>query len=349
MADKDRYHVLIASYLEPEHVERIRQVDTRLHVIYEPDLLRPPRYSADHKGQPIERTAEQESRWRRHLETADILFDFDVTHHEDLPSLAPNLQWVQATSSGIGQFVKNCGYDKSLPKTLFTTARGVHAQPLAEFCLLSMLMWSKKLLHVQNEQKLKHWERFALTDLAGRTLGVVGVGAVGREVARAARAMRMHVIGVDQQVEGVEPTSLHVDELHPPAGLHQVLKRLEFLVLVTPHTPETEKMIGKKELALLPKGAVLINIGRGAVVDQKALIEALTSGHLGGAFLDVFEEEPLPPTSPLWEMPNVLVSPHSASTSDRENGRITDLFCENLRRFLAGEELLNRLDTEKLY
>jgi phosphoglycerate dehydrogenase-like enzyme len=349
MTDKNRYHLLIASYLEPELVERIRQVDPRLHVIYEPDLLRPPRYSADHTGQPVERTEEQESRWRRHLETADILFDFDVTHRDDLPALAPNVRWIQATSSGIGQRVKRYGYDRNMPETIFTTARGVHAQPLAEYCLLSMLMWSKNLLHIQNEQRHKRWERYATTDLAGRCLGIVGVGAVGREVARVARAMRMFVIGVDQQCAGVEPSSLNVDELHPPAELHPVLKRVEFLVLSIPHTPETEKMIGEKELAILPKGAVLINIGRGPVVDEKALIEALSSGHLGHAFLDVFEEEPLPKESPLWDMPNVLVSPHSVSTSDRENGRITDLFCENLRRYLAGKELLNRLDTEKLY
>ena len=349
MADKERYQVLIASYLEPEHVERIRQVSSRLHVIYEPDLLRPPRYPADHKGQPFDRTEEQESRWQAHLETTDILFDFDITHHDDLPALAPNLLWIQATSSGIGQFVKRCGYDRSLPKTLFTTARGVHAQPLAEFCLMSMLICSKKLLHIQHEQTRKHWERYAATDLAGRTLGIIGVGAVGQEVARSARALRMHVIGVEQQTEGIEPTSLHLNELYPSDQLHEVLERLEFLVLAAPHTPTTEKMMGKTELNLLPKGAVLINIGRGALIDEKALIEALSSGHLGSAFLDVFEEEPLPPQSPLWEMPNVLVSSHSASTSDRENRRITDLFCENLRRFLSGETLLNILDTEKLY
>ena len=349
MADKDRYQVLIASYLEPELVERIRQVDSRLHVVYEPDLLRPPRYPADHKGQPFGRTEEQESRWRAHLETTDILFDFDITHHDDLPALAPNLQWIQATSSGIGQFVKRRGYDRSLPKTLFTTARGVHAQPLAEFCLLSMLMWSKRLSHIQHEQAHKHWERSASTDLAGRNLCIVGVGAVGQEVARAARALRMYVIGIELHTEGIEPASLHLDELYPSARLHEVLRRSEFLILAAPHTSKTEKMLGKTELDLLPKGAVLINIGRGALIDEKALIEALSSGHLGGAFLDVFEEEPLPSESPLWEMPNVLISPHSASTSDRENSRITDLFCENLRQFLAGESLLNRLDLEKLY
>jgi phosphoglycerate dehydrogenase-like enzyme len=116
-------------------------------------------------------------------------------------------------------------------------------------------------------------------------------------------------------------------------------------VLVVPHTPETERMIGAAELALLPRGAVFVNIGRGALVDEDALIEALRSGHLLGAALDVFREEPLPPESPLWEMENVIVYPHSASTSYLENARITDLFCQNLRRYLAGEPLLNQLDT----
>ncbi len=349
MVDEARYNVLIASYLEPEHVERIRQVDPRLRVIYEPDLLRPPRYPADHDGRPLERSEEQEARWRRHLAAADILFDFDATHYEDLPAIACQLVWIQATSSGIGQLVKRLGYDRSLPKTVFTTARGVHAQPLAEFCLLSMLVFNKKLARLGRDQRRKHWERYAGTDLAGRTMGIIGVGAVGAEVARVARALRMNVVGVKRRVEGVEPASLHLSELYSPAQLHEVLRRSEFLVLTLPHTAETERMIGAAELALLPQGAVLINIGRGALVNESALIEALRSGHLGGACLDVFEEEPLPPGSPLWEMPNVLISPHSASTSDRENHRLTVLFCENLRRFLAGDPLINRLDTERLY
>jgi phosphoglycerate dehydrogenase-like enzyme len=346
---KKQYNVLIASYLEPELVERIRNVDPRLTVIYEPDLLQPPRYPADHKGRPIERTEEQESRWRRYLETTDILFDFDITHHEDLPELAPNVVWLQATSSGIGQFVKRMGYDRSMPNTIFTTARGVHAHPLAEYCLLSMLTFTKRFSHVQREQRQKHWERYAATDLENRTLGIVGVGAVGREVARVARAMRMAVIGVEPEIEDINPASLHLDELYPTSRLGEVLRRSEFLVLSLPHTPETERIMGKAEFELLPKGAVFINIGRGPTVEESALVDALSSGHLGGACLDVFETEPLPAESPLWEMENVLVTPHSASTSDRENSRITDLFCENLRRFLAGESLINPLDTERLF
>jgi phosphoglycerate dehydrogenase-like enzyme len=344
-----RHAVLIASYLEPEHVERIRQVDPRIDVVYEPELLRPPRYAADHTGSAVERTPKQEARWQELLGQADILFDFDQTHREDLPDLAPQLKWVQSTSAGIGQFVHRMNYARRLPDTVFTTASGVHAQPLAEFCIMTMLAFTKGLPRMMRDQARKHWERYAGTDLCGRTLGIVGVGKIGTEVARLARPFGMTVLGVKRQAGGVEPASLHLDELHPIEMLHAVLPRAEYLVLVTPHTGETEQLIGARELALLPQGAILINIARGAVVDEPALVQALQSGHVGGAALDVFAEEPLPEDSPLWDMDNVLVSPHSGSTSDRENGKLTDLFCENLTRFLAGEPLRNVLDTEKLY
>jgi phosphoglycerate dehydrogenase-like enzyme len=339
--------VLIASYLEPEHVERIRAVDARLEVLYEPDLLRQPQYPADHKGRAVPRTPEQESRWRRLLARADILFDFDLTNASDLPVLAAKVRWVQATSAGIGEFVRTKGYDRSMPHTVFTTASGVHAQPLAEFCILAMLAFHKKLLPTLRDQGRQHWERFAGTDLRGRTLVIVGVGRVGKEVARVAKTFGMRVVGVKRTIAGVVPADLHLDELYGPADLPRALTQAENLVLIAPHTRETEQMIGAKQLALVPKGAVFINIGRGALVDEPALIGALRGGHLLGAALDVFQQEPLPPESPLWNMENVIVSPHSASTSDRENQRITELFCENLRRFLAGRPLLNQLDIER--
>ena len=345
----DVTNLLITSYLEPEHVDRIRLVHHGLNVVYEPTLLRLPRYAADHTGSPIERTAEEEARWRQLLQQAEILFDFDQTHREDLPDLAPNVRWIQATSAGIGQFVKRMGYDKRMPDTVFTTASGVHAEPLAEFCVMAMLMFNKGLLRMVRDQERKHWERYAGTDLVGRTLVVIGMGTIGRKVARMGKAFGMTVVGVKRRPEGIDPASLNLNELHSPAELLGVLPRAEYLVLITPHTPETERMIGARELATLPPGAIVINVARGAVLDETALIESLRSGHLGGAALDVFTEEPLPDDSPLWEMPNVLVSPHSGSTSDRENGRLTNLFCENLRRYLNGEPLLNVLDTEKLY
>ncbi len=336
--------VVIASFLEAEHVDRIRLVDPRLEVVYEPDLLRPPRYAADHKGLPLERTVEQENRWQKHLEEADILFDFDQTHLGDLPELAPKVRWIQSTSSGIGPFVERMGYAERMPNTVFTRASGVHAQPLAEFCVMVMLLFRKGLHRMMRDQQRKHWERYAGTDLAGRTVVVVGVGAVGSEIVRMTKALGMRVIGVDRQGFLFDPDSIPLDEFHPVSELRSVLPLAEHLVLIAPHTPQTEGMIGAGELALLPKGAILINVARGALVDEEALADALASGHLDGAGLDVFAEEPLPEDSPLWDMPNVLVSPHSASTSDRENRRLTDLFCDNLRRFLSGQPLLNLLD-----
>jgi len=335
--------ILIASYLEPELVERIRQVDSRLRVIYEPDLLGKPRYAADHSA-PHERTPEQEAQWRALLAQADILFDFDQTHRPDLPELAPHVGWVQSTSAGIGQFVKNMKYDQRMPNTIFTTASGIHARPLAEFVVMAVLMHYKGALRMFRDQHRKHWERYAGTDLEGRTLAIVGLGRVGSEIARLSRALGMTVIGTD-----VKGSPEVVDRYYELGQLHAMLPVADVLVLIVPHTPQTAKMIGAKELSLLPRGAFFINIARGAVLDEPALIEALRSGYLSGAALDVFTEEPLPPSSPLWEMPNVLVSPHSASTSDRENARITDLFCDNLRRFLNGEPLRNVLNTKLLY
>jgi phosphoglycerate dehydrogenase-like enzyme len=339
------YTVLICSYLEPEHVARIRQVDERLTVIYEADLLRPPRYAADHNGDPaLHRTPEQEARWRRLLGQADILFDCDPTHRADLPELAPKARWVQSTSAGIGQMVKAHSYDTRLPHTVFTTASGVHKRPLAEFVVMAMLMHYKGALRMIDAQRRKHWERYAGTDLEGRTLAIVGLGRVGAEIARMCRALGMTVIGTD-----LTPGFDAVDRYYEPSQLHAMLPQADVLVLMVPHTPKTEKMIGAQELALLPRGAYVINTARGAVVDEPALIEALRSGHVSGAALDVFSEEPLPPGNPLWEMPNVLVSPHSASTSDRENARITALFCDNLKRFLNGEPLRNVLNAALMY
>jgi len=345
-------HLLIASYLEPDLVERIRTSVPEIKITYRPDLLRPPRYAADHKGADRVRTPEQEGEWLEYLRNATILFDFDKTHLTDLPEVAPLLHWIQATSSGIGQFVRSHEYAARMPDTVITTASGVHSVPLAEFAVMSMLMHSRGALHVLGEQRRSHWERYAGTDLSDRTVVVVGLGAVGTEVARLAKALRMRVIGVKRDPESAPPdlpADRLVDRLVGPEELAEALAEAEFLVLIAPHTEETEGMIGADELAALPKGATLINIGRGALVDEVALIEALRRGHLGGAYLDVFVEEPLPADSPLWSMPNVLVSPHSASTSDRENSRIVDLFCENLGRYLAGEQLLNVLAPGDLY
>lgn len=349
MSLRSRFTVLIASYLEPEHVERIARVDPRVDVIYEPDLLPKPRYAADHHGVPGARSAQDEARWRSLLAEADILFDFDYTNDRDLPDLAPRVRWVQSSSAGIGQFVARRHYAERWKGTIFTTASGVHAAPLAEFCAMAMLGFSRGLFRMRELQSRREWERFAGTDLLGRTLVIFGHGAIGREVGRLALALGMHVIGVKRHATNDPPALHHANELHAASDFRSLLPRAEYLVLAAPHTRETERVLEHREFKLLPRGAFLVNIGRGALIDETAMIHALRDGDLGGAALDVFATEPLPADSPLWTMPNVLVSPHSASTSDRENGRLTELFCDNLRRFLAGEPMKNVLDVERLY
>jgi len=336
--------VLIASFLEPELVDQIRREVPQVEVIYRPDLLGTPRYIADHNG-PINRTPEQESEWQALLAQADIFFDFDHTHVKELPKLAPKLKWIQATSAGIGQFVRQNGYDQT--GWIFTTASGVHARPLAEFVIQSMLFFARDFEYLQHEKAAHHWARNCTTELAGKTLAIIGLGKIGREAARLAKAFDMHVIGNRRNIN--DPSMPNVDELYPPGELTPLLTQANYLLLCTPHTPETEGMIGAAQIAQLPKGAVIINIARGAVMDYPAMTEALRSGHLRGASLDVFATEPLPTDDPLWDMSNVIISPHSASTADTENAKITRLFCDNLKHYLVGEPLQNVLDTGRYY
>ena len=340
---------VIASYLEPHHVDRIRAVNPRLEVVYEPHLLPRPRYAADHVGHALERPEEDEKRWISLLAEAEVLFDFDRTHLEDLPERAPSLRWIQATSAGIGQLVAKHRYAERMPEVQFTTTSGVHAIPLAEYALMSILMFRRRVPNMLADQRERRWERFASSDLVERSLVVVGMGSIGRAVARYASAFGMRTIGVKRTLAGVEPASLHVEALYASDELHTALGGAEHLVLSAPHTPETEGLIGAAELALLAPGAIVVNVARGALIDESALVGALESGHVGGAALDVFREEPLSTDSPFWTMPDVLVCSHSAGTTDRENERITEIFCDNLRRYLAGEPLRNVLDTNRMY
>lgn len=338
--------ILIASYLEDDLVAQIRREFPQVNVLNRPDLLGAPRYIADHTA-PVQRTEAQEAEWLSLLAQADILFDFDYTHPQDLPERAPKLKWIQTTSAGIGQFVRRMKYAERT-NWIFTTASGTHARPLAEFALMVMLMFAKNYEYLQSEKAAHHWARYCATELAGKTVVIVGLGKIGREVARLAKAFEMRVIG--SRRDPSKPVEF-VDQLYggDRDALHAMLPQADFLILATPHTDETDKMIGADDLAKVKPGAVLINIARGAVIDEAAMIAALQSGHLRGAGLDVFEIEPLPPDNPLWDMPNVIISPHSASTADMENAKIIALFCENLRRYLNGEPLLNVLDTDKLY
>ena len=251
----------------------------------------------------------------------------------------------------MGQIVSRMGLGDR--PVVVTNAAGLHATPLAEFVLFAMLYFAKRMPRVLADQRRHHWERFALDTLPGKTLGIVGFGHVGRAIAQLARTAGLRrILAIRRAVgspAGDPSASPHADLVYPPSGLAAVLAESDYVALIVPLTPETVGLVGKPELSLMKPGAVLINVGRGQLVDEAALVEALRSGHLGGAALDVFAQEPLPATSPLWDLPNVLVTPHSMSTALDENAHLVDLFCDNLRRYLSGEALRNVFDGARGY
>ncbi len=337
--------MLIASYLEPEYVDRIRPIDG-VRVTYDPGLLPQPRYGSDHVGHPLKRSPEDERQWREYLAGAEVLFDFDHTNLAILNTLIPHVRWIQATSAGIGQLLIRTGLIAA-PIT-FTTARGIHAKPLADFAAMAILWFAKDGFRMIREQAARRWTRYCGRDVSGATVGIVGFGGIGREVAKVCRAMGMRVVATSRTLRA-GPSDSDADQVISVSNLTALLGVADYVVLAVPHTPQTERLLGGAELAAMRPGAVLINVARGAVIDEAALIAALRDGHLGGAALDVLSTEPPAADNPLWSMPNVLISPHSASTVTSENARLTDLFCENLLRYMRSEALLNVFDRERLY
>jgi phosphoglycerate dehydrogenase-like enzyme len=336
----DQLRALIASPLEPEHVARIEAAGPCVSVLYEPGLLPVPRYLADHTGVPRQLSAADLDRWAALRRQADVSFDFDWQAPADMAANCPRLRWVQATSAGIGGFLDRTGLTGT--ELIFTTAAGVHGTPLAEFALLGLLYFAKGMPALASAKASRRWQRYAGGQLAGSSALLIGLGGAGRRVARLLAAAGVEVrgsgrLGRSYDVPGV--TSYVASD-----RIRRVLPEVDALVLACPLTEQTRRLIGAAELALMRPGSVLVNVARGAVVDEEAMVSALRSGHLGGACLDVFATEPLPETSPLWDMPNVIISPHSAATVAAENGLITDVFVDNLQRWLASRPLRNVYD-----
>lgn len=350
-ADRDRVVAMIASPLEAEHAAAIAAAyPERVELIFRPDLLPPLRFTADHGGDPSwGRTPEQQAEWRALLERTEVLWDFPHRETTNPLALAPRLRWVQTTSAGVGSTVERLGLRQS--DLLVTTASGIHARPLAEFVFAALLFHGKRLAHLQAEQRAHHWQRFVGRELHGQTMAIVGPGRIGREIARLARAFGMTVWAMAREHDPARAAALGVDRLFARAELPAMLAGADCLVLCAPHTPETDNLIGAAELAAIKPGAVLVNIARGAMLDEAALLAALADGRVGFAALDVARTEPLPPDSPLWDIPNLLINPHSASTVEGENAALVERFVENLGHYLRGE--LDRmgpvLDKARLY
>ena len=338
--------VVFTTPLEPELVEWLRRSHPDSTFDYPEDLIATPRYPGHHRMP--EAQGEELERWRALLSRAEVMFDFGPPAlHTELAHL-PKLRWIQATSAGVGQFVRRVGLDQSA-EVVVTTARGVHGRALGEFAIFAMIYFNRDLPEILADQRLHQWARRSGRLVAGQEVVIVGLGSIGREVATLARALGARTTGVVRSLDGRTAASSGVDRLLEVVELESALPEADFLVLAMPHTDETEGLISGARLSLLPPSAVLVNLARGTVVDEDALTAALRDGRLRGAALDVFREEPLPPGSPLWDLANVLVTPHSMSTVAGENQLLAQLFSENLERYRHGAELLNVLRKDRLY
>ena len=279
------------------------------------------------------------------------------------PAHVPNLNWIQFHSAGIDFAVESPLL--KMPGIVATTLSGAAAIQVAEYAVMMMLTLGHRLLDLlalqaRSEWPRDHWERFLPQELSGSTVGLVGYGSLGRQIAHVLQPFGATILATKRDVMHPQDTDYTVDRLGDPQGdyfhrlypiqaLRSMLKECDFIVDTLPLTPETRNRIDAEMLEVVKPTAFVIDLSRGGIVNQAALIAALQEHRLAGAALDVFTEEPLPPTSPLWSMPNVIITPHLSGVSPHYDERAVTLFGENLNRYLVGLPLYNRFDPQKGY
>jgi phosphoglycerate dehydrogenase-like enzyme len=347
----DRLRILVTFALEPELIDVIRAVDpARIEVDVlgkdQRQLLRGFRYPSER-----ERAAVADG-LQGAFASADVVFGFwgaelhnAFTGAGSLAEVAPRLRWIQLTSAGADRLLGSGFIEEGI---VVTTVSGLHATPIGEYVLCIMLMFAKGAPTFMRAQRERRWARYMPQELLGRTVGIVGMGNIGSEVARLVKAFGCRVIATRRSAAGVAPGE-HCDELLPPSDLQRLLAESDYVVLAVPLTDETRGLIGAPELRAMKPTAVLINIARGPVVVEPDLVQALREGWIAGAGLDVFEKEPLPDDSPLWELENAIVSPHISGGTEIYNRRAVEIFADNLRRYLAGDPLRNVVDPVRGY
>jgi phosphoglycerate dehydrogenase-like enzyme len=294
--------------------------------------------------------------WQR----AEVLYTNMVL---PLPEQVPNLRWLQFHWTGIDHAISHPLLQK--PGLVITNLSGVGAPQMAEYAAMMVLALGHRLPELMAHQKRSEWpkdrwERFSPREVRGSTVGIVGYGSVGRQVAHLLHDFGATLLATKRDVlhpadtgyipEGTgDPEGDFIHRMYPPQAVSSMLKECDFVVVTVPLTIETRNMIGAKELAALKPTAFLIDVSRGGIIDHTALFAALRDQKIAGAALDVFPEEPLPPDSPLWKMPNVILTPHISGDTPYYDERAVAFFIENLHRYLAGLSLYNRVDVSRGY
>jgi len=291
-------------------------------------------------------------------ELSNYLPDTEVLCSNTVPAnwrtLAPRLRWLQFPGAGIDSLAST-GLLNADSGVIVTTAAGIHATIISEYVFGSMLMFNwnwPQMVRLQDEHvwaRSATWYHLGGHELAGQTLGIVGLGNIGRRIAQLGHAFGMHILGTRRSTHNQGDREADVDQFFIPEQLHELLDLSDYVVISVPLTRETEKLIGETELRMMRRNAYLVNIARGRVIDEQALIRALREGWIAGAGLDVTEEEPLPSESPLYAMPNVILTPHISGNSAHYDTRLAALFAENLKRYRNGQQLRNRYDPSRGY
>lgn len=265
----------------------------------------------------------------------------------DIGDLAyvPRLRWIQTIGAGMDWLLRAPEVAES--DILVTNASGVAAVPIAEHILALMFVLTRRMHRFARAQREHEWfQRGRCEEIDGTTMGIIGLGPIGLKTAEKARGLNMRVLGLRRDPSRTSP---HVDRMFGPDGLHELLKESDWVVLAAPLTEETRGMMGEPQFRTMKETAYLINIARGQIVQEDVMIRALREGWISGAGLDVFAQEPLPTDSPLWDMRNVMITAHYAGATPRYADRVTGIFTENLRRYQAGEPLMNVIDKERTY
>jgi phosphoglycerate dehydrogenase-like enzyme len=278
------------------------------------------------------------------------------------PELAPNLRWVQGHWAGVNHLHDQPIWDSDIH---ITSASGIHAPGTGQYVMAQMLAWANHVpdwlaQQEKGEWPSDRWKKFLPKELRGRTVGILGYGSIGREVARLAKGFGMTVLATKRDARNVidngytvsgsgDPKGELADRIYPGEATRSMVADCDYVVITLPLTSTTRHLVDENVLREMKPECVLINVGRGPIVQEEHLVRALKKGWIAGAGLDVFETEPLPVDSPLWSLDNVILSPHISGFTEHYDDRVTDLFAENIRRYLAGEPLLNLVNRQSGY
>ncbi len=346
-----RLRVAVAAPLSPDLVTVLTDLEPRIDLLVDHALLPPMRHPADFSGDPsYRRTPRQQAEYEALLDQADALYGIpDVDPHAlaRVVRANPGLRWVHTMAAGGGGQVRAAGLSaEELHRVVFTTSAGVHGDSLAEFAVFGVFAGAKHLPRLAGQQRRHEWSgRWLMSQVSEQTVLVLGLGGIGRAVVSKLAALGATIIVASRSgatMPGVSRT-VHPDDLA------DVLPGVDAVVVTLPGTDATFHLVDRDFLRRLRPGATIVNVGRGTVIDEEALVAALDVGTVGFAALDVFESEPLTAESPLWEHPCVLVSPHTAALTAGEERRIVELFADNSRRLLDGADLRNVVDIIEFY